>query len=142
MNIIIINNLKEFYLNDFLNNPFVLLLLVTLFVDIFTGNYVALKQRQWNSSTGLNGTLKHLGILTLVFTMLPVISFVTQISYFTNTILIYIIVQYTTSILENFSALGFDLDDSFTKYFKYLGNEKDENQKQNDKKKRGEQGED
>ena len=72
-------NLQTYYIKNVLNDQFIMLFMATLLVDVLTGNIVALYQRKWNSKTGLNGTLKHLSIITLVFLLLPIISYTTNI---------------------------------------------------------------
>lgn len=115
-----LHDLQLFYFESVLNNSLFLLYLVTVAVDIITGNIVALYLRKWNSKTGLNGTLRHIGLFIVVVFLLPIISFTTNIPIIANAVLGYVIAQYTISILENISVLGFDLTDSFGQYFEYL----------------------
>lgn len=129
----IIHEIQNFYLHSFFNSTLFILYMITLFVDVFTGNIVALYQRKWNSRTGINGTLRHIALFCVVALLLPIISYSTNIPTIANGILLYVITQYTVSILENISALGFDFDDSFNNYFEFLGSDKDKNNKQKNK---------
>ena len=117
--------LQEYYIEQVFNDTIFLLYLVSLLVDIFTGNIVAIVQRKWNSKTGINGTLRHFALFTVVGLLLPTISYATNISSIANGVLLYVILQYTISILENLSALGLDVHDGFAKYFEFLNPGKD-----------------
>lgn len=130
-----LHDLQLFYFKNVLNDSLFLLYLATVTVDIITGNIVALYLRKWNSRTGLNGTLRHIGLFIVVVFLLPMISFTTQIPVITNGVLAYVIAQYTISILENISVLGFDLTDSFGKYFEYLNKDSLEDKQTNKEKK-------
>ena len=131
--------LQEYYIEQVFNDTIFLLYLVSLIVDLFTGNIVAIVQRKWNSKTGINGTLRHFALFTVVGLLLPTISYATNISSIANGVLLYVILQYTISILENLSALGLDVHEGFAQYFEFLNPERKE-VKQLDKK--GEQNED
>lgn len=122
--------LKTFYLDVVLNSTIIYLFLTSVFVDIITGNLAALYKGQWNSRTGLTGTIRHLSILTIVIFLLPMICYIMDTPIISNGVITYIIGQYTISIIENAKILGFDLKDSFGKYFKYLD---DDNKKQDEK---------
>lgn len=130
-----LQELQVFYFENVLNDSLFLLYLATVTVDIITGNIVALYLRKWNSRTGLNGTLRHIGLFIVVIFLLPMISFTTQIPVIANGVLAYVIAQYTISILENISVLGFDLTDSFGKYFEYLNKDSLEDKQTNKEKK-------
>ena len=131
--------LQEYYIEQVFNDTIFLLYLVSLIVDVITGNVVAIVQRKWNSKTGINGTLRHFSLFTVVGLLLPTISYATNISSIANGVLLYVILQYTISILENLSALGLDVHEGFAQYFEFLNPERKE-VKQLDKK--GEQNED
>ena len=90
-------------------------------------------QRKWNSSTGINGSLRHLALGSVMFILLPMITFTTNMSGIANGVLVYVIAQYTISVLENLSALGMDIAEPFAKYFEFL-NPDDTEQKQLSKK--------
>lgn len=126
--------IQNFYTMEVFNDTLFILYLVSVLIDILTGNIVALYQRKWNSKTGLNGTLRHIALFSVMFFLLPVITFTTSLSGIANGVVLYIIGQYTISILENLSAMGFDLNESFTQYFEFL-NPKEVEHKQNNKNK-------
>ena len=131
--------LQAYYVETVFNDMVFILYIATLGVDIVTGNIVAMAQRKWNSSTGINGTLRHLALASVMFILLPMITFTTNISGIANGVMLYVIAQYTISILENLSALGLDIDEPFAKYFEFLNPEEKEDKHLN---KRGETNED
>lgn len=128
-----LNNVIEYYMEVVFNDTIFLLYVVSLIVDIITGNILAFKTRHWNSKTGINGTLRHLALLSVTSLLLPIISYTMGVAYVANGIMFYIIAQYTISILENLSGMGLDLHEGFAKYFEYLNPDK-QDEKQIDKK--------
>ena len=125
--------LQSYYLETVFHDTVFILYLATLGVDILTGNIVAMYQRKWNSSTGINGSLRHLALAVVMIILLPMITYTTNISGFANGVMLYIIAQYTISILENLSALGLDIAEPFAKYFEFLNPEEEDNKQLNKK---------
>ena len=124
-----ISEVQSYYINNVFNDMVFILYIVTLGVDILTGNIVAMYQRKWNSGTGINGSLRHLALATVMVILLPMITYTTNISGIANGVMLYVIAQYTISILENLSALGLDIAEPFAKYFEFLNpDENDEKQ--------------
>ena len=128
-----ISEVQAYYINNVFNDMVFILYIATLFVDILTGNIVAMIQRKWNSSTGINGSLRHLALGSVMLILLPMITYTTNISGIANGVMVYVIAQYTISIWENLSALGLDIAEPFAKYFEFL-NPDDTEQKQLNKK--------
>lgn len=116
------------------NDTLLMLYLIALITDAITGNLVALYQKRWTSKTGINGTIKHLSLVTVILLFVPTISYVLTIDGFEHGILIYVITQYTMSIIENLDALGIHLGHGFTKYFDYLQSYNGQNTKKQDNK--------
>ena len=58
--------------------------------------------------------------------LLPMITFATNISSIANGVMLYVITQYTISILENLSSLGMDISVGFSQYFEFLDPQKKE----------------
>lgn len=124
-----LSQLQAYYVETVFNDTVFILYIATLAVDIITGNFVALSQRKWNSSTGINGTLRHLALSSVMIILLPMITYTTNISGIANGVMLYVIAQYTISILENLSAMGMDIAEPFGKYFEFLNpEEKDKKQ--------------
>lgn len=117
---IVLMEIQNYYIDHVINNMIFILLLASMLVDIITGNIVALKQRKWNSRTGINGSLRHFAIFAIVFILSPIISITIGNEVISNGIVFYIIGQYTISIVENMSAFGFEFSEVFSKYFDYL----------------------
>ena len=134
-----ISEVQAYYVETVFNDMVFILYITTLAVDIVTGNIVAMYQRKWNSGTGINGSLRHLALASVMILLLPMITFTTNIPGISKSIVLYVIGQYTISILENLSALGLDITEPFAKYFEFL-NPDDDDKKQLNKK--GERNED
>lgn len=134
-----VTQIQAYYINNVFNDMVFILYIATLFVDILTGNIVAIAQREWNSSTGINGSLRHLALGSVMLILLPMITYTTNISGIANGVMLYVIAQYTISILENLSALGLDIYEPFAKYFEFLNPEEKEKKQLN---KKGESNED
>lgn len=112
-------------------NPVFFLYVAVLLVDLITGNIKAFIVKEWTSKVGLNGTLRHFAIFSLVLIMLPAITFYTGNNVVSTGVVMYIIIQYTMSILENMTYFGLDLTDSLTKFFPQMRGhtKKDEEEK-------------
>lgn len=129
--LIMLLQIQEYYVNVVFHDTVFLLYVVTLIVDIFTGNLVAVSQRKWNSNTGITGTLRHLALASVMVILLPMITFTTNIDGFANGVMLYVIAQYTISILENLSAMGLELHEGFAQYFEFLNPKKKEAKQEN-----------
>ena len=125
--------IQDYYLTTVFNDVIFLLYITTLLIDMLTGNAVAIYQRKWNSKTGINGTIRHLALFLVMSILLPMITFATNISGIANGVMLYVIAQYTISILENLSAMGLDIHVAFAQYFEFLDPDNKED-KQNEKK--------
>ena len=128
--------LTDYYMEHVSNDTFLMLYLTTLIVDLLTGNAVAIYERKWNSKTGINGTVRHLSLFVVMVLLLPMITYVTDIPVISNGVMLYVITQYTISILENLSSMGVDIHKGFGKYFEYLGHSEKQSNKQDDKNER------
>ena len=124
--------IQDFYFKEVFNDVIFWLYVTSLLDDILTGNAVAIYQRKWDSKTGINGTIRHLALFLVMSILLPMITFATRMSGFANGVMLYVIAQYTISILENLSAMGLDIHVAFAKYFEFLDPDKKED-KQNKK---------
>ena len=125
--------IQNFYLTEVFNDVIFLLYLTSVLIDMITGNVVAIYQRKWNSKTGINGTIRHLALFLVMGILLPMITFATNIDGIANGVMLYVIAQYTISILENLSAMGINIAEPFAKYFEFL-NPKEKEEKQLNKK--------
>ena len=115
------------YYRDFLNDGLVLLFVAALIVDNVLGHVKAIRTRMWTSKVGTNGILRHAAVVTVVFILLPAMSYYMTDNTASNGILLVIVGVYMVSIMENLTHLGFPLTDKITKYFPQMQghNEKD-----------------
>jgi toxin secretion/phage lysis holin len=51
------------FINDIGNNPIVRLFLIFLLLDVLLGSIRAIKERNWNSTVGINGMLRKAGMV-------------------------------------------------------------------------------
>ena len=96
-----------------------------LITDIFLGNIRAWVNKEVDSSVGVKGSLKHLGLFSFVTVFLPSLSVHTGDLLLSQSVLTYFIYQYAISIIENLGRLGFQLPDSFKQYFHQLQESED-----------------
>lgn len=96
-----------------------------LLTDIILGNIRAWVNKEIDSSAGVKGSLKHLGLFSFVIVFLPSLSVYTSDLFLSQGVLTYFIYQYAISIIENLGRLGFNLPDSFKQYFHQLQDEED-----------------
>lgn len=80
-------------------------LLLLIVFDIFSGIVKAFKEKRINSSIGLIGLLKH-SLVIMVNITIVLISPIFEIEKISNSLVIFYIVQYGFSIIENFVRLG------------------------------------
>jgi len=125
--------IQNFYVTEVLNDTIFILYITSVIVDILTGNAVALYKRKWTSSIGINGTIRHLALFSVMGLLLPIITFATNIPTIANGVMLYVIAQYTISILENLTGMGVNIDKGFTKYFEFLSPTDREAKQQNKK---------
>ena len=125
--------IQDYYLTTVFHDVIFLLYITTLLIDMLTGNAVAIYQRKWNSKTGINGTIRHLALFLVMGILLPMITFATNISGIANGVMLYVIAQYTISILENLSAMGLDIHVAFAQYFEFLDPDNKEDKQENKK---------
>ena len=105
------------YYKDYLNDALVVLFIAALVVDNVLGHVKAIRTRQWTSKVGTNGILRHAAVVTVVFILLPALSYYMSDTIASNGILLVIVGVYMVSITENLTHLGFPLSDKITKYF-------------------------
>ena len=79
--------------------------LTAIIIDIITGILKGLYNRKLNSKIGLKGLIKHCCIILIVFTIsiiLPLMGYTTG----ARTIIVFYIIQYCLSIIENVGCMG------------------------------------
>ena len=108
--------LVSVYMFEILNSlPFVALVVLIL-VDILTGKFKAIKHRIVDSTIGTDGIIKHTTIIILTLIVLLTVQLldIGEVGY---VFIMFYILEYVTSIMENLDALDIPLPDNFRKYF-------------------------
>ena len=105
------------YYRDYLSDALVFLFVAALIVDNVLGHVKAIRTRKWTSKVGTNGILRHAAVVTVVFILLPALSYYMADTILSNAILLIIVGVYVMSIVENMTHLGFPLSDTVNKYF-------------------------
>lgn len=113
-----ITNLFESY--------YIFTFLTVIFIDIITGILKGLYNNKLNSKIGLKGLIKHCCIILIVFTIsiiLPLMGYRTG----TRAIIVFYIIQYCLSIIENVGGMGVPIPPYVTKAIQQLSS-KNENE--------------
>lgn len=97
--------IKEQLINTVINNKYLSFLLIIILFDIFTGIIRAICERVVHSSVGIKGLLKHTLIIFSVI-MTTLLSPVFEFEKINGGILIFYMIEYGFSIIENFVAIG------------------------------------
>ena len=90
------------------DNPFMEAFLLVVLADMFLGFFKAFfpkAKKKVDSTTGLQGAIKHLAIMILILFSYPLIDAVGFTSI-ANTVLVFYIGQYGISIMENLEVMG------------------------------------
>lgn len=106
------------------DSPIFWLYVSCVIVDLVLGNIKAFRNNDIDSSVGLRGSLKHVGLGVFVVLFLPALSAFVGDSTMSNGIVAYFVYQYIISIIENLGALGFPLPDSITEKLRRLNMDK------------------
>jgi len=100
-----------------------------LLTDLISGNIRAWVTHDVDSSVGVRGTLKHLGLFSFVTIFLPSLVMYTGDMVIAQGVLLYFVYQYVISIIENLGLLGFSVPEGFADRFRRLGNDDDKEDK-------------
>lgn len=88
------------------------LLIVLILFDVITGKYIAILNRDYSSSIGTEGLIKHSTVLMLVILVSMTFRITDQIMFAVIFKSFYIL-EYLTSIVENLTLLGVKLPPIF-----------------------------
>ena len=91
-------------------------LLSVIILDILTGKAKAMKHKVIDSTVGLNGILKH-SVVLLMLIILGVFARIAGFEQISLAIVLFYILEYVTSIMENLDALGVPLPEQVKIYF-------------------------
>lgn len=93
-------------ISNTMHNSLIHVLFIAILLDIASGTLKSIKTKTVNSYRGLAGVSKHALMMVLAITLdiyLPLFSF----GWASNFILIYFVLYYALSLVENTGALGF-----------------------------------
>ena len=110
---------------NLLDSDYIFVFLTTIIIDIITGLLKGLYNNKLNSRIGLKGLIKHCCIILIVFTIsviLPLMGYTTG----ARAIIIFYIIQYCLSIIENVGCIGVPIPPYVTKAIQQLSS-KNEN---------------
>lgn len=97
---------------DSSNNDVVFqILLIVITIDFITGVARGIRDRKFNSTTGINGWIRH-GIVIIVTSVVHYFSTVLGAGWFSYAFATGFIVEYIASIAENWGLLGYPLPDN------------------------------
>jgi toxin secretion/phage lysis holin len=104
------------------DNPFMEAFLLVVLADMFLGffkSFFPKAKKKVDSTTGLQGAIKHLAIMILILFSYPLIDAVGFTSI-ANTVLVFYIGQYGVSIMENLEVMGVPFPDFIKERFKKM----------------------
>lgn len=104
------------------DNPFMEAFLLAVLADMFLGffkSFFPKAKKKVDSTTGLQGAIKHLAIMILILFSYPLIDAVGFTSI-ANTVLVFYIGQYGVSIMENLEVMGVPFPDFIKERFKKM----------------------
>lgn len=105
--------------NNLFNSYYIFTFLTTIIIDIITGILKGLYNNKLNSKIGLKGLIKHCCIILIVFTIsiiLPLMGYTTG----ARAIIVFYIIQYCLSIIENIGGMGVPIPPYVTKAIQQL----------------------
>ena len=111
---------------NLLDSNYIFIFLTTIIVDIITGILKGAYNKKLSSNIGLKGLIKHCCIILIVFSIsviLPLIGYTTG----ARAIIVFYIIQYCLSIIENVGGMGVPIPPYVTKAIQQLSS-KNENE--------------
>ena len=112
--------------NNLFNSYYIFTFLTTIIIDIITGILKGAYNNKLSSRIGLKGLIKHCCIILIVFTIsiiLPLMGYTTG----ARAIIVFYIIQYCLSIIENLGGMGVPIPPYVTKAIQQLSS-KNENE--------------
>lgn len=104
------------------DNWMIWLLVWAVIVDIITGFAKSLVTHKTTSTKGTDGLIKHGVLLLVILTLYPIMD-VTGYRSAANTFVLFYILFYLTSIMENWGQMGLPLPDQLKKYIYKLNDD-------------------
>lgn len=112
--------------NNLFSSNYIFTFLTAIIIDIITGIFKGLYNKKLSSKIGLKGLIKHCCIILIVFSIsviLPLIGYTTG----ARAIIVFYIIQYCLSIIENVGCMGVPIPPYVTKAIQQLSS-KNENE--------------
>lgn len=117
--------LHELYLEHFeklIDNPVFFAFFLIVLIDILTGFLKSLVNKKTTSSKGIGGLIKHSTLLLVVCMLYPFCD-IYGASGMADTLLIFYILFYAISIVENLGEMGIPIPEWLKKYIYKLSDE-------------------
>ena len=111
-----------------IDNKLILIYTWAVFIDLGTGFVKSLIHKSTNSTKGLSGLLKHALLLIAILTLYPMFDLI-GMGGMGDTFLIFYILFYLVSIVENWGQIGLPVPKWVKRYLYKLSDEYDENDK-------------
>lgn len=111
-----------------IDNKLILIYTWAVFVDLGTGFVKSLIRKSTNSTKGLSGLLKHALLLIAILTLYPMFDLI-GMGGMGDTFLIFYILFYLVSIVENWGQIGLPVPKWVKRYLYKLSDEYNENGK-------------
>ena len=111
---------------NLIDSDYIFVFLTVIIVDIITGTLKGIYNKKLNSKQGLKGLIKHCCIILITFTIsvvLPLMGYTTG----ARAIIVFYIIQYCLSIIENVGSMGVPIPPYVTKAIQQLSS-KNENE--------------
>ena len=111
-----------------IDNKLILIYTWAVFIDLGTGFVKSLIRKSTNSTKGLSGLLKHALLLIAILTLYPMFDLI-GMGGMGDTFLIFYILFYLVSIVENWGQIGLPVPKWVKRYLYKLSDEYNENDK-------------
>ena len=111
-----------------IDNKLILIYTWAVFIDLGTGFVKSLIHKSTNSTKGLSGLLKHALLLIAILTLYPMFDLI-GMGGMGDTFLIFYILFYLVSIVENWGQIGLPVPKWVKRYLYKLSDEYNENDK-------------
>ena len=118
-------SLHELYFEHFeklIDNPVFFAFFLIILIDILTGFLKSLVNKETESGKGISGLIKHSTLLLIMAILYPYLD-IYGLSGMADTLLIFYILFYAISIVENLGEMGIPIPEWLRKYIYKLSDE-------------------
>lgn len=118
-------SLHELYFEHFeklIDNPVFFAFFLIILIDILTGFLKSLANKKTESGKGISGLIKHSTLLLIMAILYPYLD-IYGLSGMADTLLIFYILFYAISIVENLGEMGIPIPEWLKKYIYKLSDE-------------------